>query len=147
MSTRATIRIIEKDKDGEVVLGKVHREVWLYHHSDGYPKYVGKILREYLKSKFSIESANEVATDIIRIKDGDKFDGFELTTRQHGDVDYTYVITIEKERFRNTATLKCYKTDWSKLKFTGDFRKDTEDFVSTFETPENLIDLDKEIDE
>lgn len=38
MSTRATIKIVKKGKD----------DLWMYHHSDGYPDGVGCELLEFL---------------------------------------------------------------------------------------------------
>ena len=80
MSTRANIVLQEKG-----------HTLWLYHHSDGYPSYLGwKLMQIMEKHK--------------------KDDGFEITKGQHGDIEYLYLIDIQDKE------IACLRPDESLLK-------------------------------
>lgn len=114
MSTRATIKIT----DGRDTL-------WVYHHSDGYPDGVGKDLKEYLET-ISYWSGDEIATDLVKGKKVGKThniwtdkitigdDGYELTSGQHGDENYGYVIDCDKK------TITCYRIGWDEFDWKED---------------------------
>ena len=69
MSTRATILIKEKDQ----------KDIWIYHHCDGYPKGVGSDLKNYLKTQKYGWNAYEIANDLIKDRADLKDDGYEPT--------------------------------------------------------------------
>lgn len=96
MATRANIKIIEGDK-----------VTWLYHHWDGYPKYLGAFLLWRLYNK--LENTNHYidTCDIVNGLLKDKVDdGFEYTTDMHGDIEYLYEVNIDNR------TLKCFEMEF-----------------------------------
>ena len=112
MSTRANI----------VLDSKRYNRIWLYHHWDGYPSWLGKQLMEFLIKNGN--GANEWGNDSIclaneLIKDKED-DGYELTNGQHGDIDYLYKIDTGEKTIRaylvkdiegNLEHLMCAKYD------------------------------------
>ena len=90
MSTRATIKVIGKDKN----------PVWIYHHTDGYPEGVGVELKERL-SKEGSSYFYTIVNDILRI---DIY--YEITSGQHGDENYGYLVDTDNR------ILKCYSIGW-----------------------------------
>ena len=75
MGTRCNIKI----KTGNTTL-------WVYRHWDGYPAATG----------------NDLATKLVNVKDANEFinkllndDAYEITTEQHGDIEYLYTIKFE----------------------------------------------------
>lgn len=90
MSTRATIKIVE-NKD----------VIWVYRHCDGYPETTFEDLKNTLSNIGKYTDAFEIATEIIQSKDTTF--PYELTSCQHGDEEYAYLIDVEKRE------LKCYK--------------------------------------
>lgn len=96
MSTRANILIQE--------LGTT---VWVYHHFDGYPEYLGKKIMTLLVEKAGKYSG---VTSIANIMFHDKDDdGFELTTGRHGDIEYLYHINTD------TKEITCYSTPYKEM--------------------------------
>ena len=91
MSTRATIRLKEKDN-----------VVNLYHHHDGYPKGVGADLKGRLNNDKKYWDMYSFATLLIK----DNADEYELTSGQHGDEAYAYLIDFDAK------TITCYKIGW-----------------------------------
>jgi hypothetical protein len=104
MSTRATIIVKERNT-----------KAWMYHHSDGYPMGVGRNLKNFLKER-RWWYLSDIVTDLIKHgttqPDGWKDDGYEFTTCQHGDVEYTYEIDCDKK------TLRCFALGENKMNFT-----------------------------
>lgn len=88
MSTRANIVLLE--------LGN---KIWLYHHCDGYPSYLGDLLGKYLNRvvKQTGRFATDIANELIKCDSvlGTDDDGFELTNDRHGDIEYLYSINLE----------------------------------------------------
>lgn len=93
MSTRANI-----------ILEEMGNQLWLYHHFDGYPSYLGEHLMKFMSTKHKKDYADiyDIANELF--KDNDDT-GFELTQRRHGDIEYLYIINIEDK------TIECIKTD------------------------------------
>lgn len=83
MSTRANI-----------VLEEMGNHLWLYHHFDGYPSYLGENLMKFMSTKHKKDYANihDIANELFKDKDDT---GFELTSQRHGDIEYMYIINIE----------------------------------------------------
>ena len=101
MSTRATILIREKNEP----------DVHIYHHCDGYPEGVGSDLKHYLNSLKNYEwNANDIANALIK---GGAIDdnGYELTSCQHGDEEYAYLIDCDNK------TLTCYSIGWDQFEW------------------------------
>ena len=101
MSTRATILIKEKDQ----------KDIWIYHHCDGYPEGVGSDLKNYLKTQKYGWISYEIANDLIKDRADLKDDGYELTEAQHGDEAYGYIIDCDNK------TLKCYKIGYDQFEW------------------------------
>ena len=105
MSTRATILIKSK---------KQNEQVRIYHHFDGYPEGVGADLKGYLKT-LQWWDVYDMANDLIKGKCGivdRKPDmGYDLTSCQHGDEEYAYLIDCDNK------TLKCYKVGWDEFEW------------------------------
>lgn len=101
MSTRATILIKEKDQ----------KDIWIYHHHDGYPSGIGSDLKNYLKTQKYGWIAYEIANDLIKDRADLKDDGYELTEAQHGDEAYAYLIDCDEQ------TIKCYSIKWNQFEW------------------------------
>ncbi len=113
MSTRANIII--KDK---------HSKLYFYRHSDGYPEVTMESLKGFcgmyhnqLRNNVSQSSGWLILLGAVEygfkgeIQNNDKFSGwkvgaYEPTTGIHGDIEYLYVIDLEKE------SLSCYQIKW-----------------------------------
>lgn len=103
MSTRANIVLIEKG-----------HTLWLYHHCDGYPSYLGNKLMDII-SKHQVDYADifDIANEMIKDEEDN---GFEITKGQHGDISYLYLIDIEDK------DISCYRPDeilLQKAKYTS----------------------------
>lgn len=72
MGTRCNIKI----KNGDTTL-------WIYRHWDGYPAVTGNDLATKL---VNVKGATEFITKLIND------DSYEVTTDQHGDIEYLYTI-------------------------------------------------------
>lgn len=98
MSTRCNIKLIEKD-----------RTIWLYHHHDGYPRYLGAFLLTKYHNTFQNNDRYIDIYDIANelIKDS-KDDEFELTSGMHGDIEYLYEIDVDKREIR------CFEVGYEK---------------------------------
>lgn len=109
MSTRASIVVREKNIDRKNNL-KSSTRVFLYHHSDGYPSFLGALLSNYVKENFQegktfpdVESiANELVKQGIPYKDNEKTridDSFRCAYDLHGDIEYIYIIDTPSSVF------------------------------------------------
>lgn len=103
MSTRATIKV----KDSK-------HEQFVYHHCDGYPEGVGKILDDYLKLLGKHWDFETIVNHLI------KTNGFEYTTGQHGDEEYAYLIDID------ASQMICYEIEFD------DFNWKEEDIIKFY---------------
>lgn len=92
MSTRANI-----------ILEEMGNHLWLYHHSDGYPSYLGEYLMKFMATKHKKDYADiyDIANELFKLSEDS---GFELTSQRHGDIEYLYIINIENK------TIECMKT-------------------------------------
>jgi len=106
MSTRCNIKIVEGNDT-----------IWLYHHHDGYPRYLGAFLLtkfyERFKDKTQHLGINEIANELIHDKVDDEF---EPTTGMHGDIEFLYEINAD------TQEIKCFDVTYGK---DGDYWKQT----------------------
>ena len=100
MSTRAEILIQENSG--------YNYDYKLYHHTDGYPDYLGKFLMDKIYP-FLMKSNYYKACDLANALLKDKEDeDFELTTGFHPDIEYQYIINIPKK------TITGYKCHYEK---------------------------------
>lgn len=83
MSTRCNIII--KDK---------YNEFWLYHHHDGYPEGVGADLTKRMNSAFEKDLD---LSDVVNMLIKDIDDEYEITTGEHGDIEYLYKIDVDRK--------------------------------------------------
>lgn len=97
MSTRANILLLETGN-----------KLWLYHHFDGYPSYLGdclmKIMQKHKEHKWL--DIYELANEMIKNKEDD---GFEITNDRHGDIEYIYIINVEEQ------SIVCRKTSFDSI--------------------------------
>ena len=88
MGTRCNIKI----KTGDTTL-------WVYRHWDGYPAATGVDLARKL---VNVKSSEEFITKLLND------DAYEVTTEQHGDIEYLYNITFSKGvQFPLDSASKC----------------------------------------
>lgn len=91
MSTRAHIRVF-----GHIVGEPV--EIMYYHHSDGYPSYLGKDLKNRLASSQG---------DLCLFKDLLEEEGYyEINEGIHGDEAFLYIVDYDNK------SVKCYDYSW-----------------------------------
>ena len=83
MSTRCNIVL----KTGR----RFFKDIYLYHHHDGYPEGVGADLVNRLKDHFTGATVEDIANKLVKDLD----DEYEITTCLHGDIEYLYVIDEE----------------------------------------------------
>ena len=109
MGTRCNIKI----ETGDTTL-------WIYRHWDGYPAKTG----------------NDLATKLVNVKSADEFitklindDAYEVTTGQHGDIEYLYKINFCVD-FITKDPLEVNQIYFKTLKRSG-FNKDRDE--DTFE--------------
>ena len=111
MGTRCNIKI----ETGDTTL-------WIYRHWDGYPA----------------ETGNDLARKLVNVKSADEFisklindDAYEVTTEQHGDIEYLYNIRFNTYPTWDGETPSIH---FETLKRSG-FNKDRDE--DTFEHLEN----------
>ena len=110
MSTRANIVLkqnIDAYKEAHPDYTEDGAEIWLYHHSDGYLSYLGKYLVDFMRNYYVPGQCRpyieDVATALVKGVTKDQWagrneqewlddDSFEVTTGQHGDIEYLYTI-------------------------------------------------------
>ena len=112
MGTRCNIKI----KTGDTTL-------WIYRHWDGYPAETGVDLATKL---VHVKNANEFIAKLL--KDG----AYEVTTEQHGDIEYLYNIIFPTWNGRDSSN--DMSIHFETLKRSG-FNKDRDE--DTFEHLEN----------
>lgn len=107
MSTRCNIVLTQTTTSNDYKTNE--NDIVLYHHHDGYPSGVGFVLHEVLtKAKFfdsnsqSVYDKLDITNTLIKKSDAE----FELTRAIHGDIDYLYIIDIEKKK------LTCKPVNW-----------------------------------
>lgn len=97
MSTRANILLLETGN-----------RLWIYHHCDGYPSYLGdalmKIMQKHKEHKWL--DIYELANEMIKNKEDD---GFEITNDRHCDIEYIYIINVEEQ------SIECRKTSFGSI--------------------------------
>lgn len=85
MSTRANIKITKGDK-----------VVWLYHHCDGYPEYLGHKLADVLNS-FVVKEYTRVEDIANRLFKDQEDKGFEMSANPVNGVEFMYCINLDEK--------------------------------------------------
>lgn len=147
MSTRCNI--VVKNHYGEQV-SKQDECVTIYHHYDGYPTGVGRMLIEFIQEKYLDKKANPywhfekfVNTILKGVpyhetgKEEELIDnGFEWTSEIHGDIDYLYVIAERDE----DVLLTCYSNVFKKDANGEYYREDRLVFSDTIQNLYKITD-------
>ena len=102
MSTRAN-----------VVIKTQHDKLWFYRHSDGYPEGAMPTLQKFIGWVREGKSGYAKLDTIKDLPDW-KVGSIEPTTRIHGDIEYLYVIDLDKK------TISCYDDFGCNLRDDGD---------------------------
>lgn len=123
MSTRCNIRVITPH----------NCEVWLYRHHDGYLSMTGRDIARALDSLLSDDTVNRDKASnmalrfvaLLATESGkygvDACGVYELTSGQHGDIDYLYTVNF---MFRDVSLQVDYRKDFDKGPepiFIGDY--------------------------
>lgn len=103
MSTRCVVRLKQK-------IGNKNVKIDLYHHHDGYPTGVGADLVEmfYDKEKafYNLDDICDVANFLLKKED----DEYQITVYNHVDIEYLYIIDIDKKDIKCQAVLMNWET-------------------------------------
>ena len=106
MSTRCNILLTRDTRDcGEAP--ENDPEIWLYHHSDGYPAHVGRELCDLMEwiceNRHQYVDIETISTTLVKgclkphlygdCRTAPVDDGYEITTCEHCDIEYLYTIT------------------------------------------------------
>jgi hypothetical protein len=89
MSTRATI----------ILTYQAGNTIQMYHHCDGYPEYMGKLLESFCKTAFFMRYGSGVDTAMYNLLKMEKH--FEIEERGfcHGDIEYIWYVTLREDGF------------------------------------------------
>lgn len=104
MSTRANIVIKKSNTNGV-------EYVQLYHHWDGYPSYLGKELQTFCKNLYNTYMGEDGLKDLSPMKVAEKLNemdkSYEIEEKLmlHGDIEFLYVIDLDK------LEILCYALD------------------------------------
>ena len=88
MSTRANIVVIKQDGDR-------HQ---FYHHTDGYPNWMGKTLNSFLTSSYAIAGDDsDMETIFFKLLEMEGHFEEEKLGRIHRDIEYLWVVNLGYE--------------------------------------------------
>ena len=94
MSTRATI----------MVTYQAGNTVQLYHHCDGYPEYMGKLLDSFCNTAYFLRYGNSVDNAFYNLLKMEKHFEFEQGEIIHSDIEYIWYVKLENDGFEITYT-------------------------------------------
>lgn len=92
MSTRATI----------LVNYKAGNTIQLYHHTDGYPEYMGKMLETFCSAAYFLAGDND--TNFYNLLKMEKHFEIEQKGTRHGDIEYIQYVTLTEEGYEVSYT-------------------------------------------
>lgn len=94
MSTRATI----------ILTYQAGNTIQMYHHHDGYPEYMGKLLENFCNTAFFMRYGTGVDNAMYNLLKMEK--GFEIEERglRHTDVEYVWYVKLTKEGYEISYT-------------------------------------------
>lgn len=81
MSTRATI----------IVTYDAGNSIQLYHHSDGYPEYMGEMLASFMNAVSFISDSDKAMYDLLK---AEKHFEFEKKGVRHTDIEYIWYVNM-----------------------------------------------------
>ena len=94
MSTRATI----------LLTYKAGNTIQLYHHCDGYPEYMGKLLESFCSTAYFMRYGNNVDEVMYKLLKMEKHFEFEDTGIRHTDIEYVWYVKLEEDGFEVSYT-------------------------------------------
>lgn len=94
MSTRATI----------LLTYSAGHTIQLYHHCDGYPEYMGKLLESFCNTAFFMRHGTSVDTAMYNLLKMEKHFEFEKKGLRHGDIEYIWYVTLSKDGYEVSYT-------------------------------------------
>lgn len=94
MSTRATIKLTYQ----------AGNTIQLYHHCDGYPEYMGKLLESFCNTAFFMRYGTGVDTAMYNLLKMEKNFEFEKDGIRHGDIEYIWYVNLEKDGYEISYT-------------------------------------------
>ena len=94
MSTRATIKLTYQ----------AGNTIQLYHHCDGYPEYMGKLLESFCNTAFFMKYSAGIDTAMYNLLKMEKHFEFEDDKIRHGDIEYIWYVKLEEDGYEITYT-------------------------------------------
>lgn len=110
MSTRATI----------ILTYEVGNSVQLYHHTDGYPEYMGEMLSAFLKTVFFLPNSDSSMYNLLK---AEKHFEFEKSGIRHGDIEYIWYLNLKDGTVSYTKTDPLFDKVYS-IKDENEFEKE-----------------------
>ena len=109
MSVRASVKITNSNDEA----------VFLFHHWDGYPEYVGNILKDILDKEPSWSNIRRYASSLIkhmeRINDEEVGEGFILTDWFSILDEYEYIVDFDKKTIKYIHFVMGGNSEWKEL--------------------------------
>ena len=94
MSTRATIKLTYQ----------AGNTIQLYHHCDGYPEYMGKLLENFCNTAFFMRYGTGVDSAMYNLLKMEKHFEFEKDGIRHTDIEYIWYVKLEKDGYEISYT-------------------------------------------
>lgn len=89
MSTRATIKLTYQ----------AGNTIQLYHHCDGYPEYMGKLLENFCNTAFFMRYGTGVDNAMYNLLKMEKHFEIEKEGTRHADIEYIWYVKLEKDGY------------------------------------------------
>ena len=89
MSTRATI----------LITYKAGNTVQLYHHCDGYPEYMGKLLDTFCNTAYFMRYGTGVDEAFYNLLKMEKHFEFEKAGLRHADIEYCWYVKLMEDGY------------------------------------------------
>ena len=94
MSTRATIKITYQ----------AGNTIQLYHHCDGYPKYMSKLLESFCNTAFFMRYGTSIDEAMYNLLKMEKHFEFESDKIRHADIEYIWFVKLSKDGYEISYT-------------------------------------------
>lgn len=113
MGTRCNVVIKKSTRNGNSIVTEYQQ---VYRQSDGYPIKTGRILQKFVHEQFVGDLFMQQSPKDFAIKLNERDCKFEIEESicLHGDIEYLYVIDLNKKDIR------CYSVDWTELTDIGE---------------------------
>jgi hypothetical protein len=89
MSTRATI----------LITYKAGNTVQLYHHCDGYPEYMGKLLDTFCNTAYFMRYGTGIDEAFYNLLKMEKHFEFEKAGLRHADIEYCWYVKLMEDGY------------------------------------------------